>query len=97
MALRAIIHHYVRDNPAVIRANDLDDVVVWQIDVQEISARLHHPTAEWQEALGIKETIADGYHYNSDGKILVLTFKHLTAPQNDEQQPDTGASASIKK
>ena len=90
-ALKAIIHHYVRDNPAIIHANDLEHVAVWKIEVQDLFARVHHPTPEWQRTLGIKEQLTDGYRYDSDGKILVRTLGRVL----NNLSADTGDSASV--
>lgn len=106
VALRAIIHHYVRDIPAIIHADDLTHVPVWQIDVTDISAKIHHPTAAWQEVMGVTTPIASGYHYDDHGNLQSVdgTSKQ-TAPDSTasasvkSDQPtdtDTGASASIK-
>lgn len=46
-ALHTLIHHYVRDIPAVIRPEQLTHVPVWKIEVEQITAKIHHPTAEW--------------------------------------------------
>lgn len=91
-ALQTIIHHYLRDNPAIIRAKDLEHVAVWKINVQNITARVHHPTLDWQRALGIQEQLSDGYHYDSDGKILVKSLGNGLK----KHSADTGASASVK-
>lgn len=92
VALQTIIHHYQRDNPAVIHASDLDHVAVWKIEVQDISAKIHHPTVEWQRVLGIKEHLTNGYLYDSEGKILVKSVKNV----QPDSAVDTGASASVK-
>lgn len=90
VGLKTIIHHYVRDIPAIVNPDDLDHVAVWKIEVDDISARVHHPTAEWQRVLHIQEPIAAGYHYDHDGNLIKVDG------QNDESSTDTGASASVK-
>lgn len=97
-ALRKIVHHYVRDIPAVIHADDLTNVPVWKIDVQKISAKVHHPTVAWQRVMGINEPIASGYHYDSNGDLT--SVDNINSPKTKKQPhdlaTDTGASASIK-
>lgn len=97
-ALRKIVHHYVRDIPAVIHADDLTNVPVWKIDVSEISAKVHHPTAAWQKVMGITAPIANGYHYDSDGNLIGVDDmqRHQSKQSSDGSAPDTSASASIK-
>lgn len=91
-ALRTLIKHYVRDIPVAIHKQDVAHVAVWKISVDNITGRVHHPTTEWQTALGIQEKISKGYHYNAAGDL----FK-----KDDESTEDggidTSASASIKK
>lgn len=98
-ALRKIIHHYVRDIPAVIHADDLTRVPVWKINVDDITAKVHHPTLEWQQVMGIKAPIASGYHYDQNGGL-----QSIDGIQNNNGQEtatngkpvDTGASASVQ-
>lgn len=89
VGLKAIIHHYVRDIPAIVDSSSLDNVAVWKIDVEDISARVHHPTAEWQRVLNIHEPIANGYHYNHNGDLFKVDG------MGGEHPADTGASASV--
>lgn len=87
-ALRTLIHHYVRDIPAVIKGQDLTNVPVWQIKVNTITAKIHHPTAQWQNILGIDQPLLKGYHYNSQGE--------LTRVDQGGHEPDAHTSASKK-
>lgn len=68
-ALRTMLHRYVRDIPVAIHPETVAQVPVWRIDVQDITARVHHPTADWQAALGIKAPIASGIHYDASGAV----------------------------
>lgn len=84
-ALRVMIHHYVRDIPAIIRPEEVQNVPVWEIDVDQITAKLHHPTKEWQDLLGIKAPLLKGYHYSKSGKLTAVD-------QQTDTDADTGAS-----
>ncbi|WP_318766054.1 hypothetical protein [Lactiplantibacillus carotarum] len=64
-----MLHRYVRDIPVAIHPETVAQVPVWRIDVQDITARVHHPTADWQAALGIKAPIASGIHYDASGAV----------------------------
>lgn len=93
VALQTMIHHYVRDNPAVIRPDALTKIPVWKIEVQSITAKLHHPTAEWQKVLGIKEQLAQGYHYDNEGNLLSVDKPNAEASKaEDTSDASTGAS-----
>lgn len=93
VALQTMIHHYVRDNPAVIRPDDLTKIPVWKIEVKEITAKLHQPTAEWQKTLGISEKLAQGYHYDNEGNLLSVDTPKTRHPQQDAT-PDAQTGAS---
>lgn len=86
-ALRTLIHHYVRDIPAVIKADDLANVPVWQIKVDHITAKIHHPTAQWQSVLGLDDPLLKGYHYDQNGQLTKVD------PTNGKPDAKTGASA----
>lgn len=96
-ALRTLIHHYVRDIPAIIHAEDLKNVPVWVIKVDQITAKIHHPTAEWQKLLGLKQPILRGYHYNEAGDLIEVD-PDVTKAEDDDHHNNgdvdgsTGAS-----
>lgn len=69
-AMRTILHNYVRDIPVTIKPEKLANVSVWKIEVAKITARIHHPTKEWQQALGLDLPILEGIHYDDDGGII---------------------------
>lgn len=69
-AMKTLLHSYVRDIPVSMKPEKLADVSVWKIEVTEISARIHHPTKEWQQALGLDMPIPAGIHYDDDGGII---------------------------
>lgn len=84
-ALRTIIHNYVLDIPVALHADKMNKVPVWKIKVQDITSKVHHPTSEWQQALGIQAPISTGIHYDQNGAIKSV----------DEIEPtDVTASAS---
>ncbi|WP_158610630.1 pyridoxamine 5'-phosphate oxidase family protein [Lactiplantibacillus garii] len=68
-ALRTMLHHYVLDIPVAIHPEKVAKVPVWKITVVDVTARVHHPTAEWQAALGINAPIATGLHYDAQGAV----------------------------
>ncbi|MQS89543.1 pyridoxamine 5'-phosphate oxidase family protein [Companilactobacillus mishanensis] len=69
-ALRTMIHNYVRDIPVALHAEKMTNIPVWKILVTDITAKLHHPTQEWQTALGLNETLSKGIHYDTDGAVI---------------------------
>lgn len=90
-ALRVLLHRYVRDIPVALHPEKLAKVAVWQIDVTDISARVHHPTAAWQAALGLHEPVSRGIHYGDHGEVL---SDDAVAPA-DEPAADATSSASV--
>ncbi|AKP68413.1 hypothetical protein ABM34_06125 [Companilactobacillus ginsenosidimutans] len=87
-ALRTIIHNYVLDIPVALHAETMENVPVWKISVTDITAKIHHPTKEWQTALGIKAPLSKGIHYDTNGAIL------STDSTNEDNTLDTISSAS---
>lgn len=87
-ALRSIIHNYVLDIPVALHAEKMAKVPVWKIIVDDITAKIHHPTAEWQTALGISAPISKGIHYDENG-----TVKSIDKIEIDESI-DANTSAS---
>lgn len=92
-ALRLLIHHYVKDIPVPITEDGVAKVPVWRIDVDELTAKIHHPLKEWQTVLGINVPVPHGLHYDRNGSMV----KKDKQPQAENNKPDTMASASIKK
>lgn len=92
-ALRLLIHHYVKDIPVPITEDGVDKVPVWRIDVDELTAKIHHPLKEWQTVLEINVPVPHGLHYDRNGSMV----KKDKQPQAENNKPDTMASASIKK
>lgn len=87
-ALRTILHSYVRDIPVALHAETMTNVPVWKIRVTDITAKIHHPTPEWQEFLNIKAPVSKGIHYDTDGGIISVD------EQNFDDSLDDVASAS---
>ncbi|GEO70709.1 pyridoxamine 5'-phosphate oxidase family protein [Levilactobacillus acidifarinae] len=90
-ALRVLLHRYVRDIPVAIHPEKLAKVAVWQIDVTTISARVHHPTADWQTALGIHEPVSRGIHYGGHGEPV----NDDTVPADTDVEADATSGASV--
>lgn len=89
-ALRTIIHNYVLDIPVALHAEKMTKVPVWKISVTRITAKIHHPIAEWQTAIGIDVPVSKGIHYDTDGSVLYIDEK--TTPDS----VDATTSPSVK-
>lgn len=95
-ALRQLLHHYVRDIPVALHPETMTNVPVWRIDVTTISARVHHPTADWQQALGLDLPLSHGIHYDDHGAPISNDAVSINHPVT---RPDatTGASQQTDK
>lgn len=85
-AMRTLLHNYVRDIPVSIMPEKLAKVSVWKIEVTEISARIHHPTKEWQQALGLDIPVLKGIHYDNDGGIISIDDVDSVAGASEHQE-----------
>ncbi|MGN1271736.1 MAG: pyridoxamine 5'-phosphate oxidase family protein [Lactobacillus sp.] len=91
-AFKNLIHHYLRDIPGTLSTDQISKVPVWKIEVDQITAKVHNPSAEWQKIMGITASIPKGYHYGKNGELISVdgdAQKEKTIPETDA---NSGAS-----
>ena len=89
-ALKKLLHHYLCDIPGTLSVDQVSKVPVWKIEVDQITAKVHNPSAEWQKLMGITASIPKGYHYDKNGELI--SVDEDTQKENHETDANSGAS-----